>query len=175
MAQHQDQSLDFYRAGLKATGDMIRVSLESAERLRKQQLSAVSEALASHAQAIAEVDAAKGFPELANVTAKLAGIQYQMIFSYWNGIHQMSAESQAEVTRQVEAHAEQLRQDVQKGLGAASGESAPIMTALQPLMDVASSAYLLTARATEEAAKLAAAQLATANASVRHRTQRKSA
>jgi len=177
MTQPQDQSLDFYRASLKATGDMIRISLESAERLRRQQLSTVGEALASHAKTVAEIDAAKGFAELAKVTAKLAGIQYQMMFSYWNGIHQMSAENQAEVARQVQAHAERLRQDVQKSLGAIPVDSAPIMAALQPLMEVASSAYMLTSRATEDMAKLAA-QLAVANAGTRKaagQAQRRSA
>jgi hypothetical protein len=40
----------------------------------------------------------------------------------------------------------------------------PVLAVLQPLMEVASSAYALSARVTAEATKLAAAQLARADA-----------
>ena len=178
MTNPQDQFFDFYRAGLKVAGDLIGVSLEGAERLREQQLAAINEALASHARAVAEIDDAKSFEELVAVQGKLASAQYQTVIGYWNGVYQVAGESQAEVTRRVQAQAEQIRENFQKTLGAATGGSVPIMAALQPLVDVASSAYALTARATEEATKLAAAQLATANAGIRQaaeQVQQKSA
>ena len=178
MTNPQDQFFDFYRAGLKATGDMIRASLEGAERLRKQQLAAIEEALASHARVVVEIDDAKGFEELVAVQGKLASAQYQAAIGYWNGIYQAAGESQAEVTRRVQAQAEQIRENFQKTLGAAPGGSVPMMQALQSMVDAASSAYALTARATEEATKLAAAQVATANAGIRQaaeQVQQKSA
>ena len=178
MTNPQDQFFDFYRAGLKASGDIIRASLESAERLRRRQLAAIDEALTLHARTVAEIDDAKGFEELVAVQGKLAGAQYQTLIGYWNGIYQAAGESQAEVTKRVQAQAEQMRDTFQKTLAAAPGGSVPMMAALQPLMDMASSAYALTARATEEAAKLAATQVATANAGVRQaagQAQQKSA
>lgn len=179
MTNPQDQFFDFYRAGLKASGDMIKASLEGAERLRTQQLTAINEALAAHARAVAEIDHAKGFEELVAVQGKLAAAQYQTVIDYWNGIYQAAGESQAELSKRVQAQAEQIRENFQKTLGAAPSGSAPIIAALQPLMDVASSAYVLTARAAEETAKLAAAQLATANAGIKQTVekaqQRKSA
>lgn len=167
MTNPQDQVLDFYRASLKATGDIITASLKAAERLRTQQLAAISAALGSHERAVAEIDAAKGFEELVAVQGKLASAQYQSVVDYWNGICQSAGQGQAEVTRQVQAQAAQIRENFQKALGAGSGGSNPMMAALQPLVDAASSAYAMTARATEEATKLAAAQLATANAGIR--------
>ncbi len=160
----QDPLFDFYRAGLKATGNIVKASLESAEQLRKQQLSVIGEAIALHARAIAEIDGARNPEELASVTIKLAGVQTQAAISYWNGIHQAEGESQAEVTRRVRMYAEQIRGNLRATLGDAPDGSVPIVAALQPLMAVASLANALTARTTEEAAKLAAAQLATANA-----------
>ena len=178
MTNPQNQFFNFYRAGLQVAGDLIGVSLESAERLRGQQLAAINEALASHARAVAELDEAKSFDELVAVQGKLASAQYQTVIGYWNGIYQVAGESQAEVTRRVQAQAEQIREDFQKTLGVATGGSVPIMAALQPLVDVASSAYALTARATEEATKFAAAQFATADAGIRQaveQVQKKSA
>lgn len=178
MTNPQDQFFDFYRAGLRATGDMIKASLEGAERLRRQQLVAIEEALASHAQAVAEIDAAKGFEGLVAVQGRLASTQYQTVIGYWNDLYQAAGESQAEITKRVQAQAEQIRDSFQKTLAAIPGGSVPMMAALQPLVDAASSAYALTARATEEATKLAAAQIATANAGIRQaaeKVQRKSA
>ena len=178
MTNPQDQFFDFYRAGLKASGNMIRASLEGAERLRKQQLAAISEALASHARTVAEIDGAKGFDELVAAQGKLASAQYETVIGYWSSIYQAAGESQADVTRHVQAQAEQIRESFQKTLVANPGGSAPIIAALQPLIDAASSAYALTARATEEATKLAAVQLAAANAGIRQaaeQVQRKSA
>lgn len=178
MTNAQDQFFDFYRAGLKTTGEMITASLEGAERLRKQQLAAISEALASHASVVAEIDEAKGLEELVAVQGKLASAQYQTVIGYWNGIYEAAGESQANVTRHVQAQAEQIRENFQKTLGSATGGSVPIMAALQPLIDAASSVYAFTARTTEEATKLAAAQVATANAGIRQaaeQAQRKSA
>lgn len=178
MTNSQDQFVDFYRAGLKATGDMIRASLESAERLRTQQLAAINEALASHANAVAEVDDAMGFEELVAVQSKLASAQYQTVIGYWNGIYQVASESQAEVTKRVQAQAEQMRENLQRTLGSAQSGSVPIMASLQPLIEVASSVYAATARATEEATKRVAAQLEATNASVNEaakQVQRRSA
>lgn len=179
MTNPQDQFVDFYRAGLKATGDMLRASLEGAERLRTQQLAAIGEALAAHEQSVAEISQAKGFEELFAVQAKIAGAQSQAVIGYWNGLYQAAGENQAEINKRVQAQVEQIRDNFQQALSAAPGGSVPMMQALQSLVDATSSAYALTARATEEAAKLAAGQVASANAGIRQAAeqlvQRKSA
>jgi len=112
------------------------------------------------------------------VTIKLAGVQAQAAISYWNGIREADGECQDEITKRVQMYAEQIRGNLRTTLGEAPDGSLPIVAALQPLMEVASLATALTARTTEEAATLAAAQLATANAGIRQATgpaQRKSA
>lgn len=164
MTNPQEQFCDFYRTGLKATADAIRISLENAERLRKQQLAAIDETLSSHAVAVGEIDKAKGFDQLIAIQARLAGAQYQAIIDYWSGIFQASGEGQVELTRRAQAQAKHLRENLQATIGSDPGTVVPMIAVLQPLMEVASSAYALTSRATEEAAKLTAAQLAGANA-----------
>ena len=164
ISQSQAELFDFYRASLKATGSATRVSLESAVRLRTSQLRYIDQALAEHARLNAEIDAAKGLEDLVAVSGKLAGAQYQTLISYWGAIYEAIGENQVEVARLVESQAEQIHYDLQGTLGTAPGTPVPVLAALQPLMEVASSAYALTARATAEATKLAAAQLARADA-----------
>lgn len=178
MTHPEKQFFDFYRASLKATGDATRVSLESVVRLRTKQLVCLDEALTTHARVSAEVNAAKSLDELIAASGKLAGAQYQSLLGYWNAICEAVGENQAEVSRLVQSRAEQIRGEFQNTLGDAPGDPAPMLAALQPLMEVASSAYALTARATAEATKLAATQLAPANAAPRRpakQTQRRSA
>lgn len=172
MTQPQYEFFDFYRAGLKAAGGTIKTSLEDAQRLRNQQLSAIKESLASHAQVATMVDDAKGFEDLAAVPGKLFDIQCQAVLSYWNGIYQMASESQNEVTSRMQAQAEQVRENFQKVLGAATNGQNPMRAALLPLVNIASSALALSARANEEATKLAAVQLGVAKAGIRQATER---
>lgn len=167
MAQPQDLFFDCYRSGFKVASDMLKSALESAAGLRHHQLAATKESLASHAQVAAVVDNAKDFEDMVAVPGKLANIQFQAMLSYWNGFYQMASESQTEVARRIQAQIEQNRENFQKIPGVGTDGSIPVMTALQPWVNVASTVYELSARATEEAAKLAAARLATANAGVR--------
>lgn len=167
MTNPQEQFFDLYRAGLKATGDMMKTSLDGVERLRTQQLASVNEALAAHANALAEINDAKSFEELVAVQARLAGAQCQAVIGYWNCIYQAAGENHAEITRRVQEQVGQIRDNFQQVLGTAGGGSAPIIQALRSLVDATSAAYALSARATQEAAKVAALQVASANAGIR--------
>lgn len=164
MTHPENQFFDFYRASLKATGEATRASLESTVRLRKKQLACIDEALAAHERVVTEIKSAKDISQLIAASGKLAGAQYQSLISYWNEVYEAVGENQAKVSRLVQSQVEQIRDDFQNTLGDAKDAQAPILAAFQPLMEVASSAYALTARATTEATKLAAAQLVTANA-----------
>jgi hypothetical protein len=167
MTQPQDPFFDFYRASLRATGDATRVSLESTVRLRTRQLRCIDEALALHARLIAEVNAAQRLDELVAVSGKLAGAQYETLIGYWSAIYEAIGENQVEVARLVQSQVEQIHDDLQGTLGTAPDAPAPVLAVLQPLMDVASSAYALSARATAESTKLATTRLAKANAAAK--------
>jgi len=170
MTQPNNHLFDFHRASLKATGDTIRWSLEGTERLRSHQLAAITEALASHAQVTAMVNEAKDFEELVAVSGKLVNIQSRTMISYWNGLYQMASESQTEVARRMQTQAEQIRENSRKILGVSTAGQAPMLAALQPLVDAASSVYDLSARATEEATKFATGAWKTASAGTTRRT-----
>lgn len=167
MSTPQDQCLDFYRASLKATVDMMRASLEGAERLRSQQLAAVNGALAANTKLAAEISGANSFEQLMALQTKLVAVQAEAVMGYWSSLGQAAVENQAEMSKRVQTQVAQIGDTFRDSLKAVPGGNQPMLQALQSLVDATSSAYAMTARATEEAAKLAAAQIATANAGTR--------
>ena len=167
MTNPQEQFLDFYRTGLKATLEMMRVSLEGAERLRSQQLAAVNGALAANTKLAAEISSANSVEQLMALQTKLAGVQAETVMGYWSSLGQAAVENQAEMGKRLQTQVAQIGDTFRDSLKAVPGGSQPVLQAFQSLVDATSSAYAVTARATEEAAKLAAAQIATANAGIR--------
>lgn len=54
MIQPQAEFLDLYRAGLKSAAELMKTSLESAERLQNQQLAAMRTALEQQTRMVGE-------------------------------------------------------------------------------------------------------------------------
>jgi hypothetical protein len=55
MTRRQAELFDLYRAALKSAVDLMKLSLENAERLQNQQLAAVRTALEQQAKTVAEL------------------------------------------------------------------------------------------------------------------------
>ena len=64
MTQPQTEFLDLYRAGLKTAADLMKASLQSAERLQNQQLVAIRSALDQQSKSISELGQARSIDEL---------------------------------------------------------------------------------------------------------------
>jgi hypothetical protein len=84
MNQPQAEFLDLYRAGLKTAADLMKVSLQSAERLQNQQLVAIRTALDQQSKSISELTQAKTLDEVLAVQTKAAGAQIERAMGYWN-------------------------------------------------------------------------------------------
>jgi phasin family protein len=138
----QAEFLDLYKAGLKSAVDLMKASLESAERLQQQQLAAIRGALEQHVKSVNELTNAKSLDELLAVQQKMAGSQLERMMGYWSNVCQAAGQNQAEAMGQVQTQMAQAR-------------------------DWFNETYSLTARATEEAAKIASAQFATVSAGAR--------
>jgi phasin family protein len=128
----QADFLDLYRAGLKNAVDIMRASLENAERLQQEQLSAIRGALEQHVQSVNDLSNARSLEDLMTLQQRMAGAQFERAMDYWSGLCQTAGKSQVAAMGQAQAQMAQAR-------------------------DWFSETYTLTARATEEAAKLAAA------------------
>jgi phasin family protein len=88
MTQPQAEFLDLYRAGLKTAADVMKVSLQSAEKLQNQQLVAIRTALDQQSKAINELGQAKTLDELLSVQTKIAGAQIERAMGYWSELCQ---------------------------------------------------------------------------------------
>ena len=138
----QAEFLDLYKAGLKSAVDLMKASLESAERLQQQQLTAIRGALEQHVKLVNELTSAKSLDDLVALQQKMAGAQLERVMGYWTSICQTAGQNQAAAMGQVQNQMAQAR-------------------------DWFTETYSLTARATEEAAKIASAQMATVSAGAR--------
>ncbi len=138
----QAEFLNLYKAGLKGAVDLMKASLESAERLQQQQLSAIRAALEEHVKCVNELGNVKSLDELLALQQKMAGAQLERLMGYCSNLYQAAGQNQAAAVGQVQAQMAQAR-------------------------DWFNETYTLTARATEEAAKIASAQMAAVGAGAR--------
>ena len=127
--------LDLYKAGLKSAVEVMKASLENAERLQQQQLSAIRHALEQHAKSVDELGNARSLEDLVALQQKMAGAQLERVVGYWSNVCQAAGRNQTEALGQVQQQMAQAR-------------------------DWFNDTYALTTRATEEAASIAAAKSA---------------
>ncbi len=112
MTQPQAELFDLYRAGLKTAADLMKTSLETAERLQNQQLVAIRSAIDESSKSASELSSAKTIDELLALQTRIAGAQFERAFSYWGDLVQITTESQHKAISKVQ---EQLRQGQGEG------------------------------------------------------------
>lgn len=102
----QPELFDLYRAGLKGAVDLMKISLENAERLQNQQLAAIRSALEQLAKSVAELGQAKTMDELMAVQTRMAGAQMERMVGYWTSLY----ENQMSAIGQMQSQMAQARQ-----------------------------------------------------------------
>jgi phasin family protein len=88
MTQPQAEFFDLYRSGLKTAADLMKVSLQGAERLQNQQLVAIRTALDQQSKAVNELGQARTIDEVLALQTKLAGAQWERAMGYWSELWQ---------------------------------------------------------------------------------------
>jgi phasin family protein len=88
MTQPQAEFFDLYRSGLKTAADLMKVSLQGAERLQNQQLVAIRTALDQQSKAVSELGQARTIDEVLALQTKLAGAQWERAMGYWSELWQ---------------------------------------------------------------------------------------
>ena len=119
MTPPQAEFFDLYKAGLKTAADIMKTSLQNAEKLQNQQLVVIRQALDQQAKSISELTQAKSIDEVLAIQTKIAGAQWERALGFWSELTQtqmtqardwMSEAAQAANTngnvRQVNAKAE---------------------------------------------------------------------
>ena len=108
MTQPQAELFDLYRAGLKSAADMMKASLESAERLQNQQLVAIRTAIDQQVKSADELARARTIDELMAFQTRLAGDQFERAMSYWGNLVQIATENQRKAMGQFQEQARWL-------------------------------------------------------------------
>jgi hypothetical protein len=88
MTPPQAEFLDLYKAGLKTAADLMKVSLQNAEKLQNQQLVVIRQALDQQAKSINELTQAKSIDEVLAVQTKIAGAQWERALGFWSELTQ---------------------------------------------------------------------------------------
>jgi len=94
---------DLYRAGLKSAADLMKASLESAERLQNQQLVAIRTAIVEQTKTTSELASARTMDELLSAQSKILGAQLERAMGYWTQLYQVAGENQAAAVGQLQA------------------------------------------------------------------------
>ena len=102
MTQPQAEMLDLYRAGLKSAADILKTSLESAERLQNQQLVAIRTLIVEQAKSASELGSARTLDELLSAQSRLAGMQIERALGYWSELCQVAGQNQMAAIGQVQ-------------------------------------------------------------------------
>lgn len=175
MPNSKSNLFELYQSGLVSALDVMKVCLEGAEKLRSEQLAAIRDGMTELARSCNEVGEAKSFETLFALQSRISAWQFERVLSHWSGLAQSGSDAQAEVLRQVHKQLIEIRERFRETLNAATGGSEPLMNAIQSMLASTSTAYALSARATEEAIKFGAAQAATADAAVRYSAEKAAA
>ena len=142
----QAQFLDLYRASLKTATDMMKTSLEQTERFQQQQLQMVRSALEESSRSSSQATELKSLDDIVALNSKLAGSQLERMTEFWSNWWRVAGDAQKSMIDQLQLQLGQAKERVREG-------------------------YSFTARTSEEAARIAAAQVAGAASQIREAGQ----
>jgi phasin family protein len=167
MTKSDNRLFDLYRSGLDAFLELTRASVQGAERLREHQVKAMNEAFSEAGETGRQIGSARSLDELIELQSKLAPAQLEKAMRYWSGLYATGARNQVEIMQQVQTKVTDFTEACRATLDAAPQGTEPVVAPLRSAVTAMCSAYTLTARAGEEAAKLAVSQMESANAAGR--------
>ena len=125
MTQPQAEMLDLYRAGLKNTADLLKTSLENAERLQNQQLVAIRTAIVEQTRTASELGSARTLDELLSAHSRLAGVQIERALGYWSELCQVAGQNQMAAIGQVQQQMSRIGETLAQAVTATAGIKLP--------------------------------------------------
>ena len=146
----QTQLIDLYRASIRSASDMMKLSLEQTERMQQQQLQLIRSALEETTRSTSQVSDVKSLDDVMALNSRLAGQQLERMAEFWSGWWRAAGDAQKSMIDQMQSQMGQAKERVREG-------------------------YAFTARTSEDAARLAASQVANAAQEQRKSQERKSA
>jgi phasin family protein len=121
MTQPQAEMLDLYRASLKNAADLLKTSLENAERLQNQQLVAIRTAIVEQGKTASEIGSARTLDELLSAQSRLAGAQMERVLGYWSELFQVAGQNQMAAIGQVQQQMTRMSETLAQAVTATAG------------------------------------------------------
>jgi phasin protein len=130
----QAQFIDLYRAGIRSAAEMMKASLEQTERLQQQQLQLIRSALEENTRSGSQAGDVKSLDDIVAFNSRLAGAQLERMTEFWANWWRAAGDTQKSMIEQMQSQMGQAKERVREG-------------------------YAFTARASEDAARLAASHV----------------
>jgi phasin family protein len=125
MTLPQADVLDLYRSGLKSAADLMKTSLESAERLQNQQLVAIRTLIVEQAKSASELTQARTIDELLSAQSRIAGAQFERALGFWSDLCQVAGQNQMAAIGQVQEQMSRLSETLAQAVTASAGTKPP--------------------------------------------------
>src|ERR1044071_1179813 len=120
MTQPQAEMLDLYRAGLKTAADLLKTSLENAERRQNRQLVAIRTAIVEQSKTASELGSARPLDELLTAQSRLAGAPIERALGYWSEIFQVAGPKQMAAIGQMQQQMTRMSESLAQAVTATS-------------------------------------------------------
>lgn len=130
----QQQFMEMYRASLRSATDVLKASLEQTERMQQQQLQLVRSALEETTRSASQLTEMKNLDDMMALNSRLAGAQLERMADLWSGMWRAAGDAQKSMIDQMQSQMGHAKERVRES-------------------------YAFTARTSEDAARLAAAQV----------------
>ena len=116
----QAQLVDLYRAGIRSTADMMKLSLEHTERFQQQQLQLIRHALDESARSTAQPGELKGLDDMVAFNSRLAGAQLERVGEFWANWWRAAADAQKSMIDQFQSTIGQAKDQMREGYSIAA-------------------------------------------------------
>jgi hypothetical protein len=146
----QAQLLDLYRASIRSATDIMKASLEQTERLQQQQLQVIRNALDESTRSTTQAGELKGLDDVVAFNSRVAGAQLERVSEFWANWWRAAGDAQKSMIEQFQSQMGQAKEQMREG-------------------------YSFAARASEDAARLAASQMPGVTQERERKEHRKSA
>jgi len=128
MQQQQALFFEVYRSGLRAAADLMKTSLESAERIQNQQLEGIRGAMEENVRSTRQLAEANSIGELMAMQTRFTSAQVERTLDYWTRTWRTAGETQAAFIGQAQKELRQLGEGVREGYAANMTHAANIST-----------------------------------------------
>ena len=108
----QTYMLDMYRAGVRAAADVMKASLENAQRIQNRQVTAVREALEESERSARDLGEARSIDEVVALQTRLASSNLHRTVELWSQLWQSAAQTQAAMIGQAQSQVGQFTESM---------------------------------------------------------------